>query len=281
MTSRINGKEQIDADNLTVKNKLVKDAAALSGSPSTGEIAVDSADSNKLKWYDGSAWTAAGGGAAGMPANSGPQSAYIDFKASGSGYSQFIWPLQYGKNSYTDYNWAGQNGSPGNNTVCTYHPIYSFGGGTVDSINVNRTGGANVTETWKLGVYSANSDTGLPDTLLDQNSFSSIGYTIGIISWSPSSLTFTAGTWYWLAYWAVSNLGLDIIKSDYQMGLGQQANTGVLGNTVTTTNFLPGYFLLRKTMAVAETFDAGPLGTSGWSGNAYDRTMFKTVVVYS
>jgi hypothetical protein len=121
----------------------------------------------------------------------------------------------------------------------------------------------------------------LPDTLLDQNSFSSIGYTIGIISWSPSSLTFTAGTWYWLAYWAVSNLGLDIIKSDYQMGLGQQANTGVLGNTVTTTNFLPGYFLLRKTMAVAETFDAGPLGTSGWSGNAYDRTMFKTVVVYS
>ncbi|MGE3680658.1 MAG: beta strand repeat-containing protein [Bdellovibrionales bacterium] len=37
-------------------------ASSLPGSPLAGVIAIDSADSNKLKWYDGSSWQTAGGG---------------------------------------------------------------------------------------------------------------------------------------------------------------------------------------------------------------------------
>lgn len=37
-------------------------AAALPSSPAMGDLAVDSADSNKLKWYNGTSWQAAGGG---------------------------------------------------------------------------------------------------------------------------------------------------------------------------------------------------------------------------
>jgi hypothetical protein len=39
-------------------------ASALPGSPATGDMAIDSGDSNKLKWYNGSAWSDAGGSAA-------------------------------------------------------------------------------------------------------------------------------------------------------------------------------------------------------------------------
>ncbi|MBI5625191.1 MAG: hypothetical protein HY924_15545 [Elusimicrobia bacterium] len=38
------------------------DASGLPGSPATGDIVIDSGDSNKLKWYDGSAWLTGGGG---------------------------------------------------------------------------------------------------------------------------------------------------------------------------------------------------------------------------
>ncbi|MES2857025.1 MAG: hypothetical protein V4692_14245, partial [Bdellovibrionota bacterium] len=38
-------------------------ATALPGTPGTGDIAIDSADSNKLKWYNGSAWQTVGTGA--------------------------------------------------------------------------------------------------------------------------------------------------------------------------------------------------------------------------
>lgn len=40
-------------------------ASALPGTPATGDVAVDSGDSNKLKWYDGSGWQAAGGSGGG------------------------------------------------------------------------------------------------------------------------------------------------------------------------------------------------------------------------
>jgi hypothetical protein len=40
-------------------------ASALPGTPATGDIAIDSGDSNKLKWYDGSGWQAAGGSGGG------------------------------------------------------------------------------------------------------------------------------------------------------------------------------------------------------------------------
>jgi len=36
-------------------------AAALPGTPATGDVAIDSGDSNKLKWYNGSGWQTAGG----------------------------------------------------------------------------------------------------------------------------------------------------------------------------------------------------------------------------
>ncbi|MBX3040643.1 MAG: hypothetical protein KF789_08055 [Bdellovibrionaceae bacterium] len=40
-------------------------ASALPGTPATGDIAVDSGDANKLKWYNGSGWQEAGGGSGG------------------------------------------------------------------------------------------------------------------------------------------------------------------------------------------------------------------------
>jgi hypothetical protein len=47
-------------------------AAALPSSPTTGDLAVDSGDSNKLKFYDGSAWVAtSGGGGGGISSVSG------------------------------------------------------------------------------------------------------------------------------------------------------------------------------------------------------------------
>lgn len=41
-------------------------AAALPGTPATGDIAIDSGDTNKLKWYNGTAWQTASTAAAGV-----------------------------------------------------------------------------------------------------------------------------------------------------------------------------------------------------------------------
>lgn len=53
------------------------DAQALPSTPVAGYISIDSGDSNKLKWYDGSAWQNAGG-AATPPAGSNQQIQYND-----------------------------------------------------------------------------------------------------------------------------------------------------------------------------------------------------------
>jgi hypothetical protein len=50
---------------LHVNGPMRVTASALPGTPATGDIAVDSGDANKLKWYDGSGWQAAGGSGGG------------------------------------------------------------------------------------------------------------------------------------------------------------------------------------------------------------------------
>ena len=50
---------------LHVNGPIRVTASALPGTPATGDVAVDSGDSNKLKWYDGSGWQAAGNGITG------------------------------------------------------------------------------------------------------------------------------------------------------------------------------------------------------------------------
>lgn len=47
---------------LHVNGPIRVTASALPGTPAAGDVAVDSGDSNKLKWYDGSGWQAAGSG---------------------------------------------------------------------------------------------------------------------------------------------------------------------------------------------------------------------------
>jgi len=277
MTLRISGKEQIDADNITVKNKLVKDAAALSGSPSTGELAIDSADSNKLKWYDGTTWTDAGGGggAAGMPANSGPETFYIDYKASGSGYSQFAWPMYPNNGLHINYDYKANY----NTNDVNFYPFYSFGGGTVDTVSW-RVGGGNGTTDWKVALYSANSDTGLPSTLLDSNNFGAIGTTTGVYSWSPAGVTLTAGTWYWTAMVYSTDVALMTTPDSLQI-MGKQAIQGTYGNTVGTSQFNNTYCILWRTPAVGGVFDAGPYAETGWSVGGGTPTVPRIVVVYS
>ncbi len=53
------------ARKLHINGPMRLTASTLPGSPVAGDIAVDSGDSNKLKFYDGSAWVEAGGGASG------------------------------------------------------------------------------------------------------------------------------------------------------------------------------------------------------------------------
>jgi hypothetical protein len=57
---------------LHVAGPMKIDAAALPGSPATGDLAVDSGDSNTLKWYDGSSWQSAGSGGGGGGISSCP-----------------------------------------------------------------------------------------------------------------------------------------------------------------------------------------------------------------
>lgn len=65
-------------------------ASALPLTPAAGDIAVDSADLNKLKYYNGSAWVEAGGGGSGTPAGANTQ---IQFNNAGSfgASTNFIW----------------------------------------------------------------------------------------------------------------------------------------------------------------------------------------------
>lgn len=52
---------QITASSVIGLGHIQINAASLPGSPTTGTVAVDSADGNKLKWWNGSAWQLAGG----------------------------------------------------------------------------------------------------------------------------------------------------------------------------------------------------------------------------
>lgn len=59
-----NSSNAVDADVVTkvrINSYLNLVPAALTGSPVAGDIAIDSADSNALKWYDGTTWNSAGG----------------------------------------------------------------------------------------------------------------------------------------------------------------------------------------------------------------------------
>lgn len=53
-------KQTFNASSTTAGAQIA--AAALPSTPATGDLAVDSAASNTLKWYDGSQWQSAGGG---------------------------------------------------------------------------------------------------------------------------------------------------------------------------------------------------------------------------
>lgn len=64
-------------------------AAVLPSNPTTGTLAVDSADTNKLKWWDGAAWQTAGGGG-GTPAGSDKEIQYNNAGAFGAS-SEFYW----------------------------------------------------------------------------------------------------------------------------------------------------------------------------------------------
>jgi len=49
-------------DSLLVEGFLSLTPISLPGSPTTGDLVIDSGDSNTLKWYDGSAWKSGGSG---------------------------------------------------------------------------------------------------------------------------------------------------------------------------------------------------------------------------
>ena len=61
-------------------------ASALPGTPATGDIAVDSGDSNKLKWYDGSGWQTAGGSGGGIAGSADITGSSYTITSSQSGY---------------------------------------------------------------------------------------------------------------------------------------------------------------------------------------------------
>ncbi|MFN9069086.1 MAG: beta strand repeat-containing protein, partial [Bdellovibrionales bacterium] len=60
---------------LHVNGPMRLTASALPGTPAAGDIAVDSGDANKLKYYDGSAWQTAGGTSGSLPAAGGTAAA--------------------------------------------------------------------------------------------------------------------------------------------------------------------------------------------------------------
>ncbi|MFN9066910.1 MAG: hypothetical protein ACK5V3_06755, partial [Bdellovibrionales bacterium] len=60
---------------LHVNGPMRLTASALPSTPSAGDIAVDSGDSNKLKFYNGSTWQSAGGSGSGLPATGGTAAA--------------------------------------------------------------------------------------------------------------------------------------------------------------------------------------------------------------
>jgi hypothetical protein len=64
-------------------------AAALPAAPTTGTLAIDSGDTNKLKWFDGSVWQAAGGGG-GTPAGADTQIQFNNAGAFGASVD-FTW----------------------------------------------------------------------------------------------------------------------------------------------------------------------------------------------
>lgn len=70
------------------------EAAALPSTPGTGDLAIDSGDSNKLKWWDGSAWQTAGGGG-GTPAGANKQIQFNNAGAFGAS-AEFTWDSAIG-----------------------------------------------------------------------------------------------------------------------------------------------------------------------------------------
>ena len=69
---------------LHVNGPMRVTASALPGSPVAGDIAVDSGDSNKLKYYDGSGWVAAGGSSGGITSLGGQTGATQTFATPGT-----------------------------------------------------------------------------------------------------------------------------------------------------------------------------------------------------
>ncbi|NCN95478.1 MAG: hypothetical protein GW917_02020, partial [Bdellovibrionales bacterium] len=72
---------------LQVEGPMRVVASALPGSPVAGDIAVDSGDANKLKYYDGSTWVSAGGSAGGITSLGGQTGATQTFDIGTSGLS--------------------------------------------------------------------------------------------------------------------------------------------------------------------------------------------------
>lgn len=78
--------------NVEVKSFLVLTSQGLPGTPAAGMLAIDSGDSNKLKWYDGIQWQVAGGGTSGGGTPGGSDT-NIQFNNAGSfgGSANLTW----------------------------------------------------------------------------------------------------------------------------------------------------------------------------------------------
>lgn len=85
------GDKQVFQPNGTTAGARVS-AAALPATPATGDLAVDSGDSNKLKWYNGSGWQTAGaaGGSGCIPAGTSGQWLFDDGSGGCNSISTFV-----------------------------------------------------------------------------------------------------------------------------------------------------------------------------------------------
>lgn len=126
--------------------------SALPGTPAAGDMAIDSADTNRLKWYNGTAWQSAGGSGAGTP---GGVSGSVQFNNGGTfgGSNTFLYDNANSR--------LGLGGSPTtnvhiyeNNTDTSPAWLLEQGGTGDAAQRYYLTGGQNVAQ----GIHNADND---------------------------------------------------------------------------------------------------------------------------